>query len=206
MATVGGGYFVSDALVFGIPDQKTQSFFENKINQIRGTNHLMGFSENMLSMCKKVADTISIENIKETSKKIIKKIDNFLRPNIVNELRRLEDFQVAGPMMQRFIMANPVVRQRYHEQRLDGYSDSYVDYEPNKIGEEHTDYRLVMSGIQQIDNDGNSYSVDYYQNLDTDDLTLSSMDKFDILSSWINIENILAEEVYDPTSPWGDEL
>lgn len=205
MATVGGGYFVSDALTYGMPDVATQQFYQDRISSLQNTGHNFGFTQDLLNTATQIVSSIDVTNIIDRARAVINKIDSFLRPNVVSELTSLQDFQVAGSVMQRWVMANPVVRERYQESRLDGYSDSYIDTYPKTLAEDHNDYRMVMTGIVQIDDKGTTYTVDYYQNLDEPE-ELSSSEKFDILSSWRNIENILAEEDKDPTSPWGDSL
>lgn len=66
----------------------------------------------------------------------------------------LSQLQNAGLVMQRYIMSEPVTRKLYHEQRIDGYSTTYVDPQPGKIGEEDYNYRQVMQGAVVDTEDG----------------------------------------------------
>ena len=112
--------------------------------------------------------------------------------------------------MQRWIMANPDVRKLYHEQRIDGYSDTYEDIHENSIGESHYDYRRVMNGIV-VDNDDEEAdygwsSVTYFEDLAEEDRELRIDEQYDILSSWHYLQRYLAVGKEDPTSLFNGDI
>jgi hypothetical protein len=103
--------------------------------------------------------------------------------NVVTYLGNIYALRTAQPTMQRFIMAQPDIRKAYHRQLIDGYSDSYVDVQPNVIGVRHYDYRRVMDGILCDGEDG-LYWDEFYDDLHTGDRDLTLMEKSDILETW----------------------
>lgn len=124
----------------------------------------------------------------------------------VRWINNVDDLQVAPHVMQRWLMAEPTTRQMYHQRRIDGYSDSYVDPEPGKIGEDHYDYRRVMNGILQQAEDQSLYSVEYIEDLMEGDPELLADEQFDIIRSWETLALNMLSGSDDPTSLWGGEV
>lgn len=124
----------------------------------------------------------------------------------IHTLESLDDFQSTGPVMQRWVMANPVVREQYLNNQCDGYSDQYVNVHGNNIGESHFDWRQVMSGVTVIPEEGVPYYRIYRDQLEAKDPRLEVYEKMDILRSWNHLEEIMALEDDDPTSVYGGSL
>lgn len=130
----------------------------------------------------------------------------------IRPLRDIGEFQHAKINMQRWVMANPLAREYYHEQRLDGYSDTYMDMEPGKRGESHYDFRRVMNGIVQFmeeegeDGESNWSSVTYFEELHDEDRELEIDEQSTILSSWSYLEQYIRAGKEDPTSVMNADL
>ena len=107
--------------------------------------------------------------------------------------------------MQRYMMANPVVRNLYHKQRCDGYSGSYVDNDYGVSGENHDEYRAINNGIVKETEDGWQY-VNYMDVYDENgNEKLSASDKFKILSVW-DVANAFINAGEDPTDKYCGKL
>ena len=130
---------------------------------------------------------------------------NTVTTDRVMTLFEVNQFQGAGVQMQRWVMANPVVREMYHAQRCEGYVDTYVDVEPKRIGDDHYDYRRVMDGVVVIDDD-NWYAKCYVEELKEGDRDLSHGEKMDIIQTWSRLEYLIALNMEDPTSADGGFL
>lgn len=139
------------------------------------------------------------------AKAAIRTIQHAFQPDIIRPLRDIGALQQAPYSMQRWIMACPEVRTLYHQQRCDGYSNSYIDVEPNRIGEQHRDYRLVMSGIAQEHPEADWVIHNYYEH-EADDVKLSLGEQVDIVTAWDLVKAMLDKGGEDPTSPWCDKL
>lgn len=132
------------------------------------------------------------------------------RPDVIWQAETLEDIQGLKPLMQRYVMAMPQIRQLYHEQRCDGYSDSYVDLYPDAVGEGHVDYERVMSGIvtelPAIDGKEPGWKATMYPNDVKDgDRELEADEQFKILNTWDWVGLYVARGE-DPTSMIGDKI
>lgn len=138
----------------------------------------------------------------------------------ISYLNSLIKCQTANPTMQRWIMASPFIRDKYHANEIDGYSHSYIDTYPDMKNEYHPDYQLVMNGISEYsenedvvftDHSGEdkeeyypAYQITGYY-LDDED-SISEMDQFNILSTWDIIRNLMHSQDEDPTSITGNKL
>lgn len=131
--------------------------------------------------------------------------NNTITTDRVMTLFEINQFQGAGLQMQRWVMANPEVRQLYHAQRCEGYSDTYVDVEPKRTGDDHYDYRRVMDGVMVIE-DNNWHAKCYVEELKEGDRDLTHSEKTDIINTWSRLEYLIALNKEDPTSADGGFL
>lgn len=115
------------------------------------------------------------------------------RPDVVYYLGNTTDLRLAQPTMQRWLMAEPTIREKFNEQLVTGY-DNYFDAEPGAIGEHHYDYRRVMNGDFRID--GDEYLIrEYHEELREDDYELSLRDRNLVKFSWESqAQHILARD------------
>lgn len=70
-------------------------------------------------------------------------------PDIIRPLFTLDQLRLAQPQMQRWIMAEPTLREKWQNNLATGY-ETYFDIDPKGIGENHYDHNLVYSGDFQI--------------------------------------------------------
>ena len=78
------------------------------------------------------------------------------------ELNTAELIQTAPPHLQRFIMADEVVRTAWQEQKIQGYPETYpMDERAEHIGPSHYDWRLLNHGIVQDDGRTGFYLDDF---------------------------------------------
>lgn len=125
--------------------------------------------------------------------------------NIILSIFELEKFQSASLNMQRWIMANPTVRNLYHNQKCDGFSATYIDVENKKVAENHYDWRRVNNGIMHIEKD-NWTVTQYFEDLKEGDRDLLIEEQTAILRTWNSLDFLLALGEGDPTSAEGAML
>lgn len=122
----------------------------------------------------------------------------------IKSIFELEQFQNASVTMQRWLMANPNVREIYHDQRCDGYSSSYFDNESDAIGKDHYDYKMVMDGVMEIEEDDWKITQ-FMEQLKEGDRELLLEEKADIIHCW-NTMDVLMALGQDPTNSEGGML
>jgi hypothetical protein len=136
------------------------------------------------------------------AKAAIRSVQFCFQEDVIRPLYDIGAIQQAPLSMQRWIMASPDVREFYHQQRCEGYADTYIDMEPKSIGIDHSDYRKVMSGVIQECEEGDfDWKTVIYFEGDDNDVRLSLSEKVDVLSVWSMIKSMMRPGNEDPTSP-----
>lgn len=204
MRIVQGGQAAFNALAFGSKPPELRSFFEERLQSINAG--IGGYSEKFKARANEMFNSFHGDRVVQIAKAALNQVRGFFNPDEIVNLTTIEDLQVAQATMRRMIMANPVVRELYHKQRCDGYSDSYVDADPGKIGWDHYDYCRVMTGIVEVTDESWKFtSVAHDQR--PGDSELDFHDQFSVVAqTWPSLEAIMAQAAKDPTSEWNNDL
>lgn len=201
-----GGPREFNALVYGQKHPGTLQFLETQLYQPSPMLNDMG--QRFFADSAEIFERFNGADAQRIAQAAIRKVKAIFQPNTVRSLWDLADLQNANPVMQRWIMAQPDIRQAYHEQRLDGYSDSYVDMHPGQVGADHYDWRRVHNGLY-VEQDHADYDwkhTQYFEDLLEGDRELTLEEKVDILSTWDVVQMHLQAAKDDPTSPFGGKL
>lgn len=118
--------------------------------------------------------------------------------DIMRNLTTFEQLQNATPVMQRWVMAHPEVKQLYIDQNIDGYSNTYINVFGDGVGEQDYNWRRIMSGVSQ-DNGVISWVKFYNDNLLEGDRELTHSEKVIALTTHDAIDLILKNNPYDFT-------
>lgn len=204
MRIVQGGIGAFNALAYGVPDQGTLAYFNT---QLSGIQNLVGEYGNMFkNAISETYDRFLSNEAIQAARLALTYSNTIENLNAIRQFTLMEEIQSAQSEMQRWIMSNPYVREIYHDQRCDGYSDSYVDLDPGKIGDNHYDYRRVMNGIVQETDDGDIRWVEYSEDLRDGDSELHINQQAAILQTWDVVEMFFKAGHQDPTDPYGGTL
>lgn len=204
MRIVDGGDLAWGAIAFGEQNPINLGYFQNQFSSL--TAGLNDYAKNFYSEVGNIVDKFTNSDAVRSVRNALRSAASLFNNDIIKPLYEMEEFQTATVKMQRWIMANPVVRTSFIEQKCDGYSDSYVDLYPGKVKDEHYDYRRVMNGVVQFDEDERDYFKIYYEDLVEGDRELSVDEKIDILQSWEIVELYMKKGAQDPTSQFGANL
>lgn len=200
----GAGAAGFDYMMFPEQAHSSQAYLQQQLTRFSDT--LTDVGKGFLSATKTLYESVANSDAIRKAKAAIRLATGMFHPNMIRPLETLEDLQSAQPMMQRYIMAEPTIRKLYHEQKCDGYNDSYVDVEPDRIGETHHDYQRVMTGVvQEVDNeDGSSTwrATQYYHEPYPDEADLTANERVDIINTW-EYARLFAETLSDPTNIFG---
>lgn len=131
--------------------------------------------------------------------------ENVFRPDQIRYLGTIGEIQHSPASMIASLMAEPTLRRMYHQQQVDGYSDSYIDTQPGKVGEDHYDYRRVVNGIF-MEEEGELVATTFYEDLIDQTGELDFLDQIDILRTWEQMRIHLGRRKEDPTSRWNSSL
>lgn len=202
-----GGVDVFNALSFAQPSQKDIAFFNNNIQTLTQTIGQSG--QQFFSGLQDRLQVLDFDHIREYAQAAARRIANYWQTDTIRPLESLVDLQFPPNQMIRWQMANPNVRELYHQDLCAGYGDKYVDLDPNVSGEYHPDYRVVMHGIEQTDDDGNLFWESFDETFDNPELSVNQLDHLDrvhVLMSWQQTDYYLSQQKEDPTSQYSGML
>lgn len=203
MRVISGGAAAWDAIAYGQQNPVNLGYFQQQLQNIgHGLNEQ---AQIFYKDAHEIYDRFTNSDAVRLMRSAMKSAATLFNDNIIRPLSNIEDIQNASYQMQRWNMANPVIRQLYIDQRCDGYSDTYIDNEPGKIGDLHYDYRRVMDGVVSS-NEEEEYFKTYLDDLHENDRNLEIDEKADILSTWSIMEMFVKAMKEDPTSAYGDKL
>lgn len=190
------------AAVYGESDWRTSEFLSNQYSNL--STFARETSQDFFKAAHQMYEKISGSTAMRMARQASVAINGLWNPDDVRELITINQMQLAQATMQRWIMANPVIRNKYHKQEIDGYSDSYIDLHPNDVGEYHYDYRRVMNGIA-VDVGDRILCTTYPDDLN-DEKEMTHEQQSDIINTWDRMNIFLKCGIEDPTSKWANEL
>lgn len=211
MRIVIGGDEAFNAIAFGTKSQRQFDVLQNHLTQAGewATARAGSFGQSFFDGAMADFEISRSDTTLELARMAVNQVSGVYQHDVVRSINTLEGFQIATPVMQRWLMAEPTVRELYHQQRLDGWSDTYVDHAPGKVGEDHYEWRRVNSGIVKFTDDG-WYCDEYSEELYEPDDELSHSDQVRIMRSqdWLKALALQAmkDSTTDPTNAWDVEL
>lgn len=205
MATlVQGGEAAAASLMYGEPHPNTMQFFQNQVQS--ASSNLTEAGQNFMDRARTLFDSFSNSDSLRLARAARRAVNSIWDDDSIRQLVDIGQMQWSGPTMQRWIMASPFVRERYHNQTLEGYDGSYVDNAENDIGEDHYDYRRVTNGILMETETGDYEATTYFEDIYNGDRELEFDEQVDILMTWHNVKQKILEGKEDPTSRFNASL
>lgn len=191
------------ALTHPKPHAGTLEYIQNQFSNF--SNNLGTFGNQFVQSAKQMYYNLNDSSILRKAEVAIRKAGAVVERNFITKMDDLKEMRNANHIMQRYIMAQPDLREKYHKQTVDGYSDTgihgvdvYGDAEPGCIGDTHLDYQRVMSGIVE-ETDTGWVARNYLNDIDPEDeLPLTFDDQVCILDTWEYIKMALDQDE-DPT-------
>lgn len=196
-----------DAFAYGEVHPNTARYLENMIAQPSAA--VSEASRALMQQTSEMYDRFMGSTAMRRIRAAGRQISSHWQRDTILPLTTTASLQTAPLKMHRWLMAEPNIRALFHRDQCDGYSDTYVDAEPGRIGEAHSDYRRVMDGIVQMGEDDDNHewvAIEYLDDYAEDEREFLFDEQFDILRSWHALANAVMEKKDDPTSRWNAEL
>lgn len=190
-------------MVYGKANAAFQNFSKGFADTFNQT--LQGMSNGFASFVTDLSDRFEKFGTFGQLSAMASRADNIFQEDVISTMSSLEAMQNAKPIMRRFIMANPTVRELFHKDRCFGYGEDYVDNHPGTLGEDHYDYRRVMDEVVFINDDDVFEVVNYGEELEEDEIELNIIEKRDIINTWEWCEYHM-DKGNDVTDPEGGAL
>lgn len=158
--------------------------------------------EDFMSRSREIFDKFNSSEALARARASMRSHSSAKRAEVIVELDTVEDLRSASLTMQRFVLADPVIRRPYLQQQLDGYSDTYLNVHGNDIGHAHYDYRRAVDGmyIEEVDEHGEAVITRnvYYEELIEGDRHLHVDEQIEILNTW-DFQRAVHKAGLDPT-------
>lgn len=211
MQVITGGARTFSALAYQNQHPDNQNYFAQKLSNFTQTfgDAVSTMANGFMANAGEIFDKFYGSEALRLAKAAVRKVKSIWDRDDIRELFGIGEIQQAKPVMQRWIMAEPTYRQMFHEQRCDGFSNSYVDMEPGAVGEAHYDYRRVMDGLMVHDeeNEECDWSMTHYiEDLKEGDVDLELDEQLTIISVWDVVKMHAKAGGEDPGSVYGDQL
>lgn len=199
-----GGNDTFDAFAHGEVHPSTARYLENMIHQ--PTQAISAASQALMNQSAELYDRFMGSTAMRRIRAAGRQVASHWQQDTIMPLTTTGQLQTAPLTMHRWLMAEPTIRNLYHQQQCDGYSETYVDAEPGRIGEDHSDYRRVMDGIVEMTEEGDWFATEYLDDIPEDENEFLFEEQFDLLRSWHAMARAVMEKQDDPTSRWNAEL
>lgn len=207
---VNGTRDMEMAMTFGVPHYGTASYLAERISSFGQTlQNVPQVVQAMYGDLKKSFNAFFSSEAIANARKVLGSIDHGNAVAYIGALLTLEAVQKASLANQRWVMAHPTLRDMYHHQQIDGYSDTYVDVDPGMIGDRHYDYRRAIDGLTIEQPDGEFLCTIYGDELKEGDFDLTINEQVRIQDTWRFLSDYLAQkrkDLEDPTSQSGGML
>jgi hypothetical protein len=195
---------VFDAAVYGTPHQGTVNYVKEQFS--RGWENLTDMGRSFFEEKRELVEQATSHDAFRKTEALARKFRHMWDTDDIKILDNISHLQQAKPAMQRWLMADPVARDLRNRNLIDGYSNTYDDWTPKDIGENHYDFRRATDGIFMEDDEGNGECVSYSESHVNDEDDLSFQQQADISASWATQREILKRRREDPTSPRNDRM
>ena len=203
MQVVYGGDIAFNALLYPEQNPVNAQFIQEQFNYIPDTLSDIGLE--FVERTKNLYEKFHGSEVAQIAMNAIASVGRLFNPNQIEPLHSLTEIQTAVGVMQRWMMANPVMRELHNTQRCSSYDGEYQDNYPGTIGQSHYDYRRVMQGIAYERADGEMVFDEYVEDLVEGDRELKITEQASILSSW-DIQNMFIKAGHDTSSTYGEKL
>lgn len=197
------------AFTYGLPHTNTVNYLSQRINDFTQTlTHVPDVVKGMFGDLKTVYDRFFSDESIAKAKQALNATGTDINPAVIKALLSIEALQNASIANQRWVMAEPTLRGMYHKHLVDGYSDTYQDMQPNRIGDWHYDYQRAMDGL--IVPDGDDFVCNIYSDeVMPGDMELNIQEQVKIQDTWEYLRHYLSQKkknLPDPTSASGGFL
>lgn len=203
---VTGGFDTFEAAIFGRQHPNVVNFLQQQFEAASAP--LQGAAAQFMEASKAIYERVNNSDTMRMARAAMNRVNSLWLSDEIQPLLNLAHLQNAPLTMQRWIMAEPTIRNLYVKQAADGYSDTYVNVHGKDVGEYHYDYRRVMDGIVDLDANVEEdawESVTYVEELAEGDRDLDLSEQRSILDTWEALRREMREN-NDPTSKYNASL
>lgn len=190
--------------LFGTLSQNTVNYLQSQIQSLATAGSEYG--QKIYERSVAVFDAINSDAAVLAAEAVLSQVESMMGQDMIESLTTISQLQSAQSQMQGWLMTSPKLRQAWYDGKIEGYSDTYVDPEPGRIGHEQQAYRHLMNGVF-VPHEEASYQYNLYFDRASDyDQMLTLRQLAAIVESQEAAERALEDGEQDPTSQYGASL
>lgn len=197
------GVDLMDIAAGGFLDNSTMNWMHDRTQALMST--VSATTASWFNKAKTFYHTITETDANQALRNLTAKSDLSWKGNNVYLCRNIQDIQASNPVQQRYLMAEPNLRQRFFDQSCEGFAATYNNVHGNAIGVNHYDYRRVTDGMLMVKDDHIEWN-DFYEAIPDNDKELEMYEKADMIRNWNLVNIALDANEMDPSSPIGNLL
>lgn len=190
--------------LFGTLSQNTVNYLQTQIQSL--ANSTSEYSKQLYARSQALFEQVNSDRANQLAEAVLSQVDSMMGLDIIEPLLTIDQLQAAKPIMQNWIMVNPIIRQAMYDGKLEAYSDTYKDPEPGLIGHQMEAYRFLMNGVH-VEHETQSSQYSLYVDRDHNKDTHLSMRK---LSAIVETQEAAVRAYLDgnrdPTSQYDAQL
>lgn len=198
------------ARLYAMPTESDMAFFKSNQQQLFNTIETNVSAQQFFSNMRHALELTDYNRLANIAAMTAHRVATYFDEDVIKPLIDLSALQDPPASMIRWLMANPRVRKLHQSGGCAGYGEVYTDLEPNAVGFGHSEYMVVMNGLEQTDEDGELSFTTYH---DVEELVadhnlpkLDMHEQVSIVESWGVMNKLLDEGYDDPTSQYGEIL
>lgn len=191
------------AAAYGLPSERKISFLRQQFED--PTRAMLAADQSFFERSKAIFEDNFSAQAMARIEAVRRNLSGVWETDEIQYLSDVDQLQQARPTMQRWIMANPFIRNLHKQGRVAGYGESYLNHVKQGVGADHYDWRLVMSGVAEFNEEDGWVATTYFDELLEDDQEPTFSQKIDIFRTWCEAEYALLNGQRDITSPENSE-
>jgi hypothetical protein len=194
--TIQGDTSTLAAILYPPPDNSLLEYLNNNIQY--AVDKLGDISSGFIDNVTNIYNRYNSASVLQAGKQLLYSTGIHLNQNVIIPVA-YNDLPNANIMMQSYILEQPRLRELYNKNMVDGYSDTYLDPEPDVTDGYRTKYTRTMDGVLQFEEEDEQLGYVKYYSDDEVSPDLDIYDKISILDTWHNVALAIAADV-DPTT------
>ena len=204
MRVVRGDTTTFQALTWGVPSQETFNYL-SQLGESFDRN-ISDTAKFRIGEVQQFYKTIGLDEALAALRAAQDGLDNISLPNRILTCNNLSELQHAPDAMIPWIMANPVVYEKYQHNEIEGYGDRFDDYFSDVLGDTRPLYQAAVHGLRREVGDGD-WKMELFADVSCDEsLQIDMRDQLAIMATWNEVEYQLSLNDRDPTSQFNGKL
>lgn len=194
------------AMHYGLPRSEDRAAIRQRMENTARSFGLAG--SDLFTRAMGRFESFDFERLERKIDSLKRKVSHMFDRDEIRPMSRIGQFQQAGPVQQRWLMANPRAQRLYEKDMMNGWRKSFINYFEGRYGEDNEDYQAVMDGIYVFNEDGGAVNTQYLTIRDDDNRGPLRFSEQTLIKDvmWANFNTFLDEGLDDPSDPENGSL